>query len=201
MKKFAILISSLDSRKRYLVRLMERIKPQITDEVELVVFVDAGDTSIGEKRNELIRRSTAEYIAFVDDDDLIAPDYVARILRALERNPDCVGIEGIITFDGKNPKKFIHSLRYRRWFERGKIYYRNPNHLNPIKREIVLREPFLAINQGEDSDFSSRVLKHLRNEVYVGGPIYFYEFRTQKVDTLPPELPTEPTIEGSENGN
>ena len=180
MKKLSILICTLERRKRYFDRLMQWLTPQLTDEVEVIHLSDVGDISIGAKRNALVKMATGLYSAFIDDDDIVSTDYVAKVMQATNKHPDCIGMEGIITTDGNNPKKFIHSLRYRHWFERRGVYYRNPNHLNPIKREIVMLEPFPEINMGEDAEFSKSVLKHLKSEIYIEGPIYYYEFRTQK---------------------
>lgn len=181
MKKLSVLICSLESRKRFLDRLLERINPQTNnDQVEIIIDVDKGERTIGKKRNDLLHKAKGSYISFVDDDDLVAPDYVKRIIEATRTDPDCVGMEGIITFDGRNPKKFIHSLRYREWFEKKGIYYRNPNHLSPVKRELALQVMFPEINMGEDQDYSMRLLPFLKTEKYISGPIYFYEYISNK---------------------
>lgn len=178
--KLSLLICSLTKRDRMLRRLMDRIRPQLTPEVEILVETDRGERSIGAKRNALLERAKGEYVAFIDDDDLVSRDYVIRILNAIQTQPDCVGLEGVITTNGRSPKKFIHSLQYREWFERDGVYYRNPNHLNAIKRELALKTKFAEVNHGEDSDYSRRVLEHLKTEVHLPGPIYFYEFRSNK---------------------
>lgn len=178
--RLSILICTLNRRRHYFDRLAARLNPQKTDNVEILASCDDGELSIGAKRNLLVSKAQGDYVCFVDDDDLVSENYVAKILEATQSNPDCIGLEGIITFNGNEPKKFIHSLRFKHWFERRGVYYRNPNHLNPIRRDIVLKEPFQEINQGEDSDFSKRVLPHLQSEQFVVGPIYFYEFRTTK---------------------
>lgn len=180
MKKFSILICSLDSRWAYLNRLLERLKPQMTDEVEVLVNSDRREVTIGAKRNMLVSWATGQYVAFVDDDDLVSEKYTSKILRAIRSEPDCVGIEGTMTTDGVNPKKFIHSIKYRNWFERNGIYYRCCNHLNPIRKDIVVQVPFPEINSGEDHNFSMMVKPLLHKESYISEPIYFYEFRTRK---------------------
>ncbi len=178
--KLSILICTMSQRESYFKRLMERLTPQLTDDVEIKAFCDDGEMTIGAKRNALMQSAIGDYVAFVDDDDLVSINYITKVLSAVDTLPDCVGMEGIITFDGNNPRKFIHSLKYKKWFEKRGIYYRNPNHLNPIKREIALKEPFPEKNMGEDADFSKAVLKHLKTEIYVPEPIYYYEYRTTK---------------------
>lgn len=165
-----------------LARLRAVLDPQITDEVEVLVNSDSGEMSIGDKRNALLKAATGDYVAFVDDDDLVRTTYVKQILAALSTNPDCVGIEGVMTINGnlQQGRLFIHSLRYRSWFEKDGVYYRNPNHLSPVKRELALQVGFPAINHGEDHDYSKRLLALLNTEVYINGPIYHYDYREIK---------------------
>jgi len=173
-KKLSILICSLASRADKLQRLMNALQPQINESVELLVKTDNGEIPIGKKRNLLLEEASGTYIAFVDDDDLVSEDYVKKILEALESNPDCCGIQGIITFQGQSPRMFIHSLKYKEWFEQNNIYYRCPNHLNPVKREIALQVKFPETNFGEDKDYSTRLFPLLKEERFISGVVYHY---------------------------
>lgn len=180
-KRLSILICSLNSRAHLLKRLRSVLDPQLTDEVEVIVNADDGQLSIGDKRNALLQAATGDYIAFIDDDDLVRTTYVQSVLAAIQTNPDCVGIEGVITTNGNpNGRLFIHSLRYHIWFEDNGVYYRNPNHLSPVKRELALKTGFPSINHGEDHDYSKRLLPLLNSEVYIKGPIYHYDYREIK---------------------
>lgn len=173
-KKLSILICSLASRADKLQRLMNVLQPQINEAVELLIKTDNGEIPIGKKRNLLLEEATGTYIAFVDDDDLVSEDYVKKILEAIESNPDCCGIQGIITFQGQGARMFIHSLKYKEWFEQNNIYYRCPNHLNPVKREIALQVKFPETNFGEDKDYSTRLFPLLKEERFISGVVYHY---------------------------
>ena len=186
---FSILICSLHKREEFLKRLLNILRPQLTDQINVIMNIDSGEISIGAKRNQLVDESlkdTSKYISFIDDDDRVSDDYCSRIITAIgikdgAEEVDCIGLEGIITFDGANPKKFIHSLKYTEWFEKDSIFYRNPNHLNPIKKEIACQARFPEINHGEDKDFSVKVLPFLKKENHLEGePIYFYEYISNK---------------------
>lgn len=176
--RLSILVCSLHSRATFLARLVRILTPQLVrPHVEFLVDIDERQKSVGAKRNDLIRRAQGEYVAFIDDDDRVPTDYVWRILQAIRSVPDCCGMDGIITFSGRTPRQFILSLRYNSWFEKGGVYYRNPNHLNPVKREHALRVPFPQVNYGEDRVYSAGLLPFLKREVYIeGGPMYFYDF-------------------------
>lgn len=176
MKDLSILICSLNEREKMLNKLLEQLRSQKTSAVEILVEKDNGKMLIGDKRNLLLKNSTGKYVAFIDDDDEISEDYIPKVLKAIQSEPDCCGLEGIVTTDGRKRRKFIHSLKYNRWFESKGVYYRNPNHLNTIKRDIALKVGFSSKSHGEDRDFSMAVLPHLKTEEYIEGPIYYYKY-------------------------
>ena len=186
MKKLSILILSLENRKSYLDRLLTILNPQITEEVEVLIELDNGESSIGKKRNSLLQKSSGQYICFVDDDDLVSYDYVSKILKAIEKNPDVVGMHLLHFNDNQLAGFTYHSLNYRTWFETRDLtlgfmrYYRNPNHLNPVKREYALNVGFPEISMGEDKVYSQNILRYLNKEQYIFEPIYYYMFRSIK---------------------
>ena len=173
--RFSILICSLEERQSQLSLLLSDLDRQKTDEVEILTNIDNRQKTTGAKRNELLLQARGDYIAFVDDDDKVVSNYIPRILAAIQSNPDCVGIEGSIAFASKGiVRKFIHSLRYNCWYQENDIYYRCPNHLNPVRREIALRVMFPDISVGEDKIYSKKLYPLLKTEVHIDGPIYFY---------------------------
>lgn len=62
-------------------------------DVEILVDVDAGQAKSGVKRQNLLVRARGDYLAFVDDDDEVAPDYLRRIVDGCRRGVD------VVTFD------------------------------------------------------------------------------------------------------
>ena len=175
--KLSILIPTLHSRKDRLDNLMAALSPQKTSEVEIVVVPDERQMSIGQKRNMLLSQSRGQYVAFVDDDDMVPPDYVARILKALEANPDCTSLTGRITFSDGYSRPFIHSLRYDKWVDdhEGKVYYRPPNHLNAVRRDLAIKVGFPSWNSGEDRYFSHHIRPMLQREEWIEGTLYEYK--------------------------
>jgi glycosyltransferase involved in cell wall biosynthesis len=177
------MIPSLRKREILLRELLDSIYSQQTTGVEVLVDIDDGQDSVGKKRNRLLSKASGEYVSFVDDDDRLSSRYVERILNAISTAPDVIGITGIITTDGMNPKKFIHSLAYKQWSEDSQAYYRNPNHLNPVKRTLALQVGFLDINCGEDADYSKRLLPLLKTEVFIPENLYYYQFSKKNTET------------------
>lgn len=184
--KLSILICSLTNRTDFLKRLMDCLELQRTPEVEILISTDDGTMSIGAKRNNLIEQSSGLYIAFIDDDDMVSINYIDLILKAIQTNPDVVGMHLLMTQDGENEERTYHSLKYRTWYNEadpvrpGKLrYFRNPNHLNPVKRELAIQIKFPLIDYGEDRVYSTNLLPLLKTEVYIKQPIYYYLCRSK----------------------
>jgi len=173
-KKLSVLICGLKEREQLIMNMARVLRYQGTSDVEILANIDNGDNPIGKKRNLLLDNSKGEYICYIDDDDMISPFYISKILKAIEKKPDCVGLEGIIVQKGQGQRKFIHSVRYNDWFEENNIYYRCPNHLNPVKREFALNTRFPETYYHEDKDYSMRIKQLLKTEEYIDEPMYFY---------------------------
>ena len=175
-KKLSILICTIPSRKPMLERLLKVLTPN--KDTEIIINDNPG--SIGAKRNSLLRYAIGEYITFIDDDDLVTEDYISKILNAITHKPDCCSLHGIITTNGANPRPFIHSLKYKSWFEKDNVYYRYPNHLNCVKRSLALATMFPEIDHGEDANYSDRLQSLLHTEVEIKDTIYHYLYRDKK---------------------
>ncbi len=189
--KLSILIPTLFSRKKksdflcsYISNLIDmyRLIKNIDIDVEILCHRDNGEATIGQKRNELLGMAKGEYLCFIDDDDQISSNYIALLFEAIQTNPDCCSLNGIITTNGNNPQNFIHSLKYKNWFEENGVYYRPPNHLNCIKASIAKQFLFPDISNGEDKDWSMQIAESgiLKTEYEIKETIYFYDYISNK---------------------
>lgn len=178
--KLSILIATMPIRKEKLKNLLSILEPQVLGQPVEILTDDSMLYNIGVKRNYLLNRAKGEYIVFVDDDDLVSPDYVENILRATETKPDCIGISGTIIFNGHEQKQWHISKSFKGWFEQLGIYYRTPNHISPVRRELALQVMFPPIQFGEDFEYSTNLLPLLKTEVVIPGNLYFYRYDSTK---------------------
>ena len=168
-----------------LVNELFRQKTFYPNEVEVCTDITAkvrdGGDSIGKKRNRLIRNASGKYIAFIDDDDTVASDYVETLMEAIKTNPDCVSLRGVITWNDANPELFEHSIKYKGWSTTNNPikYERTPNHLSCIKKDIAKQFKFEEINQGEDHLWSKQIQDSglLKTEAYIDKVLYHYHFK------------------------
>ena len=180
-KDWSILICTLEERRESFERIYTKLTQQINsqdlgDRIEVLYFRDNRENSVGFKRNSLLAQSSGEYVCFVDDDDDVHDKYIALIYNKLRKKPDCVSLKGIMTHHGEHRKEFVHSLHYPTYFEQNNVYYRPPNHLNPIKRSIALQFKFPETFHGEDLCWTMALTASglLKTESTVDEPYYFY---------------------------
>lgn len=182
--KLSILIATMPCRESQFERLFKSIFNQavlVDGEVTFQILCDDSlSYNIGTKRNKLLQMATGDYIVFIDDDDEISPDYVQLILQAAEISPDCIGINGTISFNGHHERQWFISKEYGYWHEKNGIYYRTPNHISPVRREIALQAMFPEISFGEDAEYSKRILPLLKTEVVINEPLYKYLYVQHK---------------------
>jgi len=185
--QFSILIPSLASRGKQRSKLIEVLEQHRSVEVEILTDIDNGIKPIGQKRNDLLRRSSGDYVAFIDDDDMVSDDYVPRILEGIGTGPDCIGMKVEMTSDGNNPEIGICSIQNKKWYSENdidnpgrKIYYRTPHHLCPVRREIALSVGFPETNHGEDREYSIGILPQLKSEFMINKVLYYYLYDSKK---------------------
>lgn len=139
--------------------LFEAFAPLLAPRPVEVLSV-AGGTA-GAVRNAGFAASSTPWVAYLDGDDLLRPDALARMLQAVELHPDAGLLSSgmaRIHADG-TVQTLLDSLIYRppRW-----LYDTDPelvghatffNQLLVIRRELWESHPFDETTNGEDIDF------------------------------------------------
>jgi hypothetical protein len=187
--KWELLVLSMSARKEFLSRLIENLTPQLKGRTNIDVRVRICDPrfSLGENRDMLLRSSQADYISFFDDDDVPAEDFVPEIISLLagqeQQFPvDYIGFNVQLYFDGVPDWRITkHSLQFGGWGENPEFYWRDISHINPMRRELALLEPFEG-GHGEDHRWADRMRARgvLKTEHYIPRTMYHYFFRSNK---------------------
>lgn len=175
--KWSILILTQPSRNGYLRRLMEVLEPQVanhSDEVEIIIRLCDDSISVGENRQLLREVARGEYSNYIDDDDLIADDYVESILPLMD-GVDYIGFYLHRYDDGNSTLVCKHSITGER---NSRI-----SHINPIKTSLALT---VTMSGGFEEDRrwwnaldDSQVVK---TEHFLDKEMYFYYYRSSKSD-------------------
>lgn len=167
----------------YVDDLMRSVAPQLTDDVEVIVVDDGSDFpylapypkikvfrknngGVSSARNLGLEKASGEYIAFVDADDILSSDYISKVFKAIETDPDTVYLSWK-SIDGRF----------------GKIIASETDEFNPYNRCVwnrVFKRSYIdgmTFNENmpvaEDDDFLKR-LPTPKSKTYIPVPVYFY---------------------------
>lgn len=181
MPTWDILILTMPSRAKWMDRLMAMLVPQTNHAPGVSIWTRMCDPALtlGENRERLRQLSKAKYISFIDDDDLVASDYVSAIVPLLDC--DYVGFNVQCTVDGVPLQPTYHSLTYKDWHSDDQGHYRDISHLNPMRRSLALLAPMEG-GHGEDYRWAERMRKLgvVKTEHYIDRVMYYYEYRSNK---------------------
>jgi hypothetical protein len=199
---FSVLIPSVPSRIAKMQALFAKLQAQIGDlPVEVLCLLDNKKRSVGRKRGDLVAAARGFYVAFVDDDDDIAPDYIAKIVEAVRQEtpcppsqwPEVIVFKQRCTFtnakciscleiDGPpfeidhsiyNEMQAVHQYPDGSW----KDITRKPWHHNVWRADIAKSEPFPDTNFGEDGGWVSKMWPKVKHEAKIEGPpLHYYQF-------------------------
>jgi glycosyltransferase involved in cell wall biosynthesis len=184
----SILICSIEERSEQFSRLLKELYSQVykfNNEVEILNCIDNKQMSVGRKRQILLEQAKGDWVVYFDDDDIPSKSYVSLILDAIKWNSDidCIGINGIMTTNGENPKTWCHRLGLLirgnglQKLESGYDYERPIIHFNPVKRAKALEcGGFKDIRYGEDMDYAERLNKILTKEYFINQQLFHYNY-------------------------
>jgi len=161
--RLSICICSLHERAELLARLLDCLaKQNRIDECQILINVDAGQQTIGVKRNYMVNDSLGAYVVHIDDDDLVHPSYVELVLIAIESNPGvhAIAIRGrrVDTAGQVAPVEFDYRLMSPTFAEGDKdgVIWRSPGHLCPIRSDIA-RSTMFPETEPEDLPWVAEV--------------------------------------------
>jgi hypothetical protein len=169
--KWTIAVLTVPERALDLIRIKAILHHQINGNPEIeVMFAPQEGWTLGQKRQWCLDNAQGEYFNFIDDDDLIAHDYIDTIWPLLD-GIDYVGFRMQHFSYGVKSKPTYHSLRYDTWYDDADGFYRNVSHLNPMAIHIA-RQGRFAGYYGEDFRWSQDVRP--QTEHYIDKCMYMY---------------------------
>ena len=177
--KWSILMPTVPARRSFRAKILAQLEPQLEahNDIELLVLEDNRKRDYGAKMQSMVDIARGEYLCFVDDDDRISPTYVAEIRAAMDRGVDCIGFHAECSLNGAPGKLVRYSAETAVWSEDATMYYRNPQHLTPIKSELVRKVPWVG-HYGADHIWSHRMTAEgwIKSGVVLPSTMYFYDY-------------------------
>jgi hypothetical protein len=183
---WTILVPTLGERGALFQRLMAGLLPQAERHpgVQVVGWWNNGSPSLPKIRQTMVATATTEYVSFVDDDDLVSPDYVDEIVAAMASRPDYVGFTVQCYSDGWPTAMAHHALKYGRWANLKTHYERDISHINPMRAALARKADFTRAKAGraEDRIWVDQLRRSgaLRTEVVIPKVLYHYLYSTNR---------------------
>lgn len=153
--------------------------------VEHLILCDNRQRTIGAKRQALVETARGDYIAFVDDDDLVAPDYVHALLEAMRQAPDVVTFRQRAVYNGQETEVHFHLGTGDGAFVPGGVTKRDAWHVCAWRREVVAGCVFGESNYGEDLVWARQARKRARHSMHI--PKVLHEYHHDARTTAAPE--------------
>ena len=132
-------------------------------------FIYTDVPGVSNARNVGLDNAKGEYIAFIDDDDIISPEYIEELLAV--SSPTCIGVSNEYEFVNDineritTNKTAAHSRLKNKKFSFTKFrIYLSPPVFKTIHRDIIGDTRFItSIHISEDSLFCFAISKNIKN--------------------------------------
>lgn len=165
-------------------RLMAQLYPD-DKRVEILYLLDNKKRSVGAKRQALLDIANGEYVAYVDDDDEVAPEYCESILSAIEsapEKPDVVTFDQVANIAGNLGQVRFGLGNPNDDFNPDAITKRNAWHVCAWRRELAQRFKFPDLMDGEDWAWAEQLCMAAKSSVHIDGVLHFYTFNPQTTE-------------------
>jgi glycosyltransferase involved in cell wall biosynthesis len=147
--------------------------------VEILGLYDNKKRSIGAKRNALLELAQGDYIVFIDDDDIVANDYVKIVLEVINANPDadCITYNIISIEDNQLEIHCTYDVNFDYESDRNAGWWKGkPTHTHLWRASLVKSQKFPDQNVGEDYSWIAKVCPLVKKQVNIDKVLYWYRF-------------------------
>ena len=181
----SILIPAIPERANMLMVLLEKLYTQleeipITNDVEILVFMDNKVRSIGLKREGLKNLATGKYFCFLDDDDDITEDYLYELWsKCKEEDVDVICFDSMADVDGVKSHIKVSIKNQNEQFNSDGDTNRKPCHVNCWNTKKFKKYHFSDSNYGEDFYFAEECYPHIVSSYKIDKILHNYIFRTE----------------------
>ena len=165
------------------------IMQEMAEKDSRIIVIDQENQGVAAARNKGLARATANYIAFIDSDDFIHPEYFRSMMKCMKAKQADVVICNACTFqeDGdvlieEEGGATYHRLTARELFK--SYYARHMVWARIYRREHLEGKWFIpGIRVSDDTLFNLDVISHIADPVIyeTAVPLYYYLIRETSI--------------------
>lgn len=187
----SVLIPSIPSRVPLMANLLHKLDDQIGDlPVEVLVLIDNKKRSIGLKRQSLLEEARGKFVAFVDDDDDVMPDYITSIVSAIKKDPDVdvIVFDQLCSFNDSPPVIIRFGIEYKADTQVNlaaePAAYRRPWHVMAWRRGLAAQGRFADKMYSEDSAWVDEVAPLATSQTRINKPLIKYRYNDEITEAV-----------------
>ena len=181
----------------YLKSLLNRLKGQLNDKVEIIVIDDGSKVPVkvpsgiilerqenkgaAAARNKGIDIAKGEYISFIDADDMVREDYIPKILETIKDKPDYIYLSWETFGGGWDYKVKLKSVSDK--FPPFNLCCWNRVYRRDMIGKVRFNEKKAV---AEDAQFIREVKEEEKKKAFIPDSIYFY--RTDNKNSLTKQM-------------
>jgi hypothetical protein len=162
-------------------------------EVEILSFLDNKHRTIGKKREGLVQLAQGKYQVQVDDDDMVADDFVHELMKIINRNEgfDVIlfnqiasinnGNNFTVSFDLGNENEQCRQDNEGQWVN----IKRAPFHNMCWKSELAKSELFPDASYSEDWHWAKRLIPKVKSSFKIDKCLTVYRYNDKVTEALP----------------
>lgn len=188
----SILTASIPERSGQRAILTEQLAQQIGDlPVEHLSFIDNRKRSIGGKRDALLRIARGTFIAYVDDDDTVSPDYVVSLVDTIKSAMvpvDVITFAQFARVDNAQAKIVFRLRQQNQPFVPDTEVQRAAWHVCAWRRSVAILSHFPESNYGEDWAFAEPLNRIARASIHLDKVLHYYHFNSATTAAPYPDL-------------
>lgn len=181
--KFEIIVILNGDKEPYYTNLLDFIARQLADNAVRLIYTEV--KGVSNARNVGIESSTGDYITFIDDDDVVSPNYLEELCKV--STPDCVGCSNSMSFteDTEHLKSNFISLHYSNCLDKPYTQYRYRGFLSPpvmklMHKSIIGDTRFdTKLTHSEDSVFCFELAAKIKRMQLADSSCIYYIYERQ----------------------
>ena len=166
--EFEVLIILNGCKEPWYSELFNFVKEEMVGLNVRLIQIDS--PGVSNARNIGMENSGGEYIAFIDDDDRVSPNYLENLLAAMGEQKHVVVVSNFYSFDEKNEihGDYVHDAFIRNKTSHAKSLIKSRGFLSAvhgklISKEIIGNKKFsTTMTNGEDTLFMTEISNKIK---------------------------------------